>query len=246
MPDNEKKINRVEILFEVIHSEIKAERIKVYRNVMGDPYISCIHPKYPKLETFLFDKNVRSWFTHFLKEEKGCLPKSGELNCILEELAGRSMSNMVGNIQDPCLTRIIESEPVVAVVLEFMHTKAPPRYEESMASLWKELHKFAKERGLLVRGKNRFPAGANTLSGKLRKFLQVFEKLGITINNRRSNGSKVTIVRRLDDSSLEPSVESSELNSLNNNGLPLMDDQDDIISHLQQENERTSYEQPKS
>lgn len=249
MPDNKKKPERVETVFAFILVETKAERIKLYRNILKMPYILCNHEKYYKLHAYLFDDDVRNWFSHFVKEEVGFLLKIREINCILAELAGRSMSELVDKIQDPFLTRMIESEPVVAAVLEFTHIMPTDPYEVTMEVLWKELLKFAKNRGMLVLGKNRFPGGANVLSRKLTEFLKVFEQLGITIVILRSNGSKVTISRRLDDSSPKPSVESSELNSNYNNGLSLMDDKSKNILHLQQrkkEIERSSNEQSES
>ena len=235
---------RVEVAFSFILAEIKDGRIHLYRNVMRKPYIFCRNPKYSKLHVYLFDKDVRGWLTHFIKEVTNFLLKGQEIDRILEELAGRSMSQLVDKIQDPSHVKMIESEPVVAVVLEFMHLKG--RHERTMAALWEELHKFAKERGLLGSGKCRFPGGANVLSRKLTAFLKVFEQLGITIVIKRSDGSQVTIFKRSDDSSPEQSVESPEPNSSNNNGLPLMDDKTKSILHLQQrkqEIERSSNEQ---
>ena len=108
---------RVEVAFSFILAEIKDGRIHLYRNVMRKPYIFCRNPKYSKLHVYLFDKDVRGWLTHFIKEVTNFLLKGQEIDRILEELAGRSMSQLVDKIQDPSHVKMIESEPVVAVVI---------------------------------------------------------------------------------------------------------------------------------
>ena len=140
----------------------------------------------------------------------------------------------IGQIDDPALLQYIESEPVVAVLLEFMHTR--DRYEQTMEVLWKELRKFARGRRLLVRGKKRFPGGPNVLSRilGLDPCAKVLERLGIILEMKRSNGCKVTLTRRLDDPATEPSGEPSAPNTSTSQGLPSKDDMAARIQRLQQ------------
>lgn len=241
MSDNE--LRRDEEALKAILFEIKQGTIKLYRNVLRQPYVFCDHPKYPVMHSHLLDKDMRSWLTHFIWETNKVLLREREADRILEELAGRSLSEPLDKIHDPALLQFIEAEPVVAIVLEFMHTRK--RHEGTMEVLWKELKKFARGRRLLVRGKNRFPGGPNVLSRKLRVLLPVFEQLGIIIDMNRSNGCQVTLSRRLDDSSSKPSGEPSAHNSSNDKGMPSMDDKAKRISRLQQrkqENDRSSHE----
>jgi hypothetical protein len=230
MSDNE--LRRDEEALKAILVEIKHGRIKLYRNVLRQPYVFCDHPRFPVMHSHLLDKDMRSWLTHFIWVTKTVLLREREADRILEALAGRSLADPLDKINDPALLQFIESEPVVAIVLEFMHTRE--RQEGTMDALWKELKKFARGRRLLVRGKNRFPGGPNVLSRKLALLLPVFEQLGITIDMKRSNGCQVTLTKRLDDSSKEPSGESSASNSSNGHGLSPKDDKTERILRLQQ------------
>jgi hypothetical protein len=241
MSDNE--LRRDEEALKAILAEIEHGTIKLYRNALRQPYVFCDHPKYPVMHSHLLDKDMRSWLTHFVWETKTFLLREREVDRILEELAGRSLSGLLDTIHDPALLLCIESEPVVAVVLEFMHTRT--RHEGTMDALWKDLEKLARDRRLLVRGKNRFPGGPNVLSRKLAKFVPVFEHLGITVAIKRSNGSKVTLTKRSDDSSQEPSREPSAPNSGANNDFSPMDDKAARILRLQQrkqEHDRSSHD----
>jgi hypothetical protein len=220
-----------------IHAEIEADRIRLYRNVLNQPYASCDHPDFPAIHAHLLDPDVRSWLAHFIWKTKGYLLREREMDRILEELAGRSLSEGLGKIHDPALLQFIESEPVVAVVLEFMHTR--PRFEAKMEVLWKELRKFARNRRILVRGKKHFPGGANVLSRKLALLPHVFDQLGITIEMKRSNGCQVTLTRRSDESPKEPSAESSAANPGRGFDLSPKDDKTERVLRLQQRKQST-------
>ena len=192
-------------------------------HILRSPQVSGIH-------VHLQDKDFRGWLAHFIWVTKTLLLREREIDRILEELAGRSLSEPLDRIRDPALLQFIESEPVVAIMLEFMHTK--DRHEATMETLWKELKKFARGRRLLVRGKNHFPGGPNVLSRKLAPLIPIFERLGITIKIVRSNGCKVTLTRRLDDSAQEPSAESLAPKSSSNEGLSPKDDKTERILRL--------------
>jgi hypothetical protein len=239
MNDNERR--RDEDALTAILAEIAAGKIKLYRNVLRQPYVFCDHPAYPGLHLHLHAKDFRGWLTHFIWKTKTFLLGEREIDRILEELAGRSLSEPLDKIHNPALLQCIEGEPVVAVVLEFMHTR--DRYEASMEGLWKELEKFARGRRLLVRGKKCFPGGSNVLSRKLAEFTPVFKELAIAIEIRRSNGCKVTLARRLDDSEKEPSAESSVSKSNNGQSLSPKDDKAERIARLQQRKERITNDQ---
>ncbi|WP_337175408.1 hypothetical protein [Paludisphaera sp.] len=220
--------------------EIERGRIRLYRNLVGKPYISCDveededddEPGLPAINQLLFDIDVRSWLTLFAWERDKVLLTEREANRIVHALSGWSMRVKTSKITDPELLRFIETEPVVAVVMEFMGSRKEPRYEQGMEHLWKELSKFAKGRGLLVVNKSRFPGGPNVLSRKLRQLVPVLEKLGIKVAMTRSNGCKA-VLRRLDDFSKEPSAESSAQKSYQANDLSPEDGKSSILSILQ-------------
>ena len=76
-------------------------------------------------------------------------------------------------------------------------------------------------------------------------FKAVFEQLGIAIDIKRSNGSKVTLTKRLDKASVQPSLESSDPNSSSDQDLSSIDDKSERILRLQQRklpDDRRTYE----
>ena len=126
----------------------------------------------------------------------------------------------------------IESEPVLAVAVEFFEARKVPTWEGMMDALWKEWRQFAEERGLLhIRGK-KFPGGANVLSRKLSELKPVLAELGITVTIERSNGSKVVITGRMDGENEEPSGQPSAQNSLTRKHLSTADDKEARLSIL--------------
>lgn len=219
-----------ELALYAVLEEVEAGRIRIYRNVLNQPWVFCDHPDHPSVNWHLFDRDFRGWFSNFIWERCRILPREREIDRILELLAGRSLQHHISTATDPALLEIIEKEPVVAVVVEFMHGKT--RHEATMEGLWKVLRKFAKERGLCGTGKHRFPGGPHVLSRKLRQLKDVILQLGIKIEIRRSNGSKVTLTGRGDCSEPEASSQASTANSLSDNTLNAVDDREQRLAAL--------------
>jgi hypothetical protein len=159
-----------------LDAEIGNKRMQVYRNLLNQPYVilditertDAANP--PAIHLPLFHKDVRFALTWFIWEAEGLLLHQRELDRILEALAGLSLHNRVSQVIEPVLLELLESEPTVAVIVEYLRGERPKRIELAMESLWKLLRDFACERQLLVRGKNRFPGGANVLTRKLHRF----------------------------------------------------------------------------
>ncbi len=210
--------------------EIEQGRIRVYRNVLNEPWVYCDHPRHPAGHWRLFAKDFRYWFTCFLWKEYQIELRDRRIDWLLELLAGHSLQNHVANATDPALLDLIEQEPVIAVLIEFMDGR--PRYESSMENLWKILSNLAKERGLTRRGSRRFPGGPQVLSRKLHQFHDALKHLGIEVQFRRSNGSKVTLVGRLDASETESSAHASASNSATINELSVEDDRERRIAAI--------------
>lgn len=220
-----------ELALYTVLKEIETGHLRLYRNVLNQPWVFWDHPKHPSVNWHLFDRDFRSWFANFIWEECRILPREREIDRILELMAGRSLQNHISTVTDPALLQVIEKEPVVAVTVEFMHGRT--KIEASMEGLWKQLRAFAKERGIRGQGRVRFPAGANVLSRKLRQFIPVFSQLGIDIDIHRSNGSKVILIGRLDGSEVESSVESSADKSQSANELDESDDRRQRLATLE-------------
>jgi len=219
-----------ELALFAILEEVEAGRIRIYRNVLNQPWVFCDHPNHPSVNWQLYDRDFRGWLSNFIWERCRILPRGREIERILELLSGRSLKHHISTATDPALLEIIETEPVVAVVVEFMHGK--DRHEYTMEGLWKALKKFAKERGLGSNGKRRFPGGPHVLSRKLRQFNEVFFQLGINIEIRRSNGSKVTLTGRTDCSASEASNQPSADKSPSGNALAAADGREARLAAL--------------
>lgn len=238
MPDE--RINRAEGVLKAILDEVRRGKVHLYLSILKQPYVFLdIHDRpagcYP-----LFDPAMRHWLAAFAWDKKLGLLRNQEIDRILAVLAGWSLAAPVARSDDPALLRVIEAEPVVAVVLEFMRSQQSPRIERMMHPLWEELQKFARERGLLKLGHRRFPGGANVLSRLLKSFIPIFKLLGIKIEIARSDGSKVTLTL-LDDSWSEPSASSSSDNSAESNNLSPEDDRERRRALLQARKNRDSH-----
>lgn len=233
-------------VFELIVDKIKVGQIRVYRNLVGQAYVygdianEKDQPVIPAIHLNVIDKDMRGWLTLFAWERLRILLKEREIDRIIQALVGMSMRDKTVRITDPELLRVIEAEPVVAVVLEYLHGRKQKKHEFGMEALWRELKKFAKGRRLLVRGKNRFPGGPNVLSRKLALHSEVLSKLGIVITLKRSNGGKA-ILERLDDSQSESSTQSSAPKSPSANDLAGKDDKAATVARLAARRQSTTH-----
>ena len=199
MPEESQPLPAQQAL-ESIESEIDAGRIQVHRSVADVAYISfLVGDHVPDHPLQLHGRCAKEVLTAFFWRAKKVLLKRSEADLVLTALAGRAASCPRGRISDPDLLRLVDTEPTLAVIVEWTAAKGVPRWEDRMETLWKNLREFAKRRGLLRLGPNRFPGGANILSCKLTQFRPILEQLGIVVTISRSNGSQVVLERRLDD-----------------------------------------------
>jgi hypothetical protein len=173
-------------------------------------------------------------------ENKTILLKRHEIDRILSALAGRSLKTSDRYRDDPELLRLIETEPVLAVAIEYVEQCDNLPQEKSMAQLWKDWHDFAGERGLLQLGRNKFPGGANVLSRKLSQLKTVLNQTGISVTKKRSDGSKVIIERRKDDGIDEPSSGSSSINPNDTGDLHRTDDRKQLLASLSARKSKTA------
>jgi len=220
-----------------LEDEIERRRIHVYRNLLGQPYVffdiveGTLADTQPAIHLHLYHKDVRGWLTQFIWKVEKILLHERELDRVLQALAGLSLRNKLDRVTDPALLSLLETEPTVAVIVEFMHMEKQSRFEFTMESLWKRLRDFARERCLLLRGIKHFPGGANVLSRKLAIYEKELLRLGIKLTMTRSNGCKV-VLERLDDSTSQPSAESSTPNSSALNELSPEDAKQSMLATL--------------
>lgn len=220
-----------------LEGEIEKKRIHVYRNLLGQPYVffdiveKTSADTQPAIHLHLFHRDVRGWLTQFIWKAEGILLHERELDRVLQALSGLSLRNKVDRVTDPALLELLETEPTVAVLVEFMHAEKRGKLELGMESLWKTLRDFARERRLLVRGKSRFPGGANVLSRKMNHFRTELRQFGIGFTTTHSNGCKV-VLERLDDSRSQPSAEPSAPNSTAGHELPPVDAKQAMLAKL--------------
>lgn len=205
-----------------VQDEINHGRIRVYRNALNQPCVFCDHPDYPGLNAPLFHRDFRGWLCHFAWKAKKLLLHEREVDRILELLNGQSLASPVANMSDPALLQLLEKEPLLATIVEFMEGR--DTFETTVAELLRRLRAFASERGLLGRMASRFPGGPNVLSRKLAHFNPMLEQFGIKVAIRRSNGAKVTLTGRKDDDCGQSSVESSATNCAATKDIGAVDD----------------------
>lgn len=213
-----------------VQDEIKQGRIRVYRNALNQPFVFCDHPDCPGLNVPLFHRDFRGWLCRFAWNQKSLLLHEREVDRILELLSGQSLENPIANVSDPALLQLLEKEPLLATIVEFMEGRDV--FETTVAELLRSLRKFAGERGLLGRMASRFPGGPNVLSRKLAHFSSDLALFGITVAIRRSNGAKVKLTGRKDDDSGQSSGESSALNRTTTKGLGALDDRTRRLQEL--------------
>lgn len=217
--------------------EIANGRIHIYRNLLGQPYVffdvtgKTDADTHPAFHQHLFHKDVRAWLTLFLWKVEGILLLERELDRVLQALSGLSLRHKLDRVTDPALLELLESEPTVAVIVEFMHSEKQSRIEHTMESLWKTLRDFARKRRLQVRGKKRFPGGANVLSRKMNLFKNELTQFGIQFTTFRSNGCEV-ILEWLDDSTSQSSAQSSAPNPAPEQELPPADAKQSMLAKL--------------
>lgn len=213
-----------------VQDEIKQGRIRVYRNALNQPFVFCDHPDCPGLNVPLFHRDFRGWLCRFAWNQKQLLLHEREVDRILQLLSGQSLENPIANVSDPALLQLLEKEPLLATIVEFMEGEKSLEY--SMAELLKELRDFAKDHKLMGRMASRFPGGPNVLSRKLAHFSSDLALFGITVAIRRSNGAKVKLTGRKDDDSGQSSGESSAPNRTTTKDLVAVDDRTRRLQEL--------------
>lgn len=228
-------------LAQMLFDAISAGHLLVYRNVLNHVH-ACYKPPdtgedfdMPAIEGALESKEFRDWLTLFAFRAKNIVLRQPRVQGLVRLLGGYSLSRPSALAADRALLDLLECEPVIAVVVEFMQAKYPHggRFESAMEPAWMRLNEFAKERRLLRRGRKRFPAGANVLSRELRLLSDALMRLGIRAEIYRSNGSKL-VLERLDGSSGEPSAEPSAVKSQPGNALAHSDERNEILAALEQ------------
>lgn len=230
---------RNEIALVALLDAVKAGQIRLYRNLFEQPRAFCNHPAYPSIDRPLYSPDFRAWCMDFIYVERRLFVSRRVIDPILDLLAARSQRNRVATATESELLEVLQKEPVAAAVVEFMDAKKTPQ-EFTMEGLWKELRTFADERGLYRNGRLRFPAGANAFSRKLNVLTDVLAHFGIGIEIRRSNGSKVLLTKRLDDSATQSSARSSAENSSSGDDLDAVDDRRRRLAALEDRRRRTT------
>ncbi|MBL8822270.1 MAG: hypothetical protein JNJ77_06740 [Planctomycetia bacterium] len=222
----------------VIQHEIAEGRIRVYRNALNQAYVYCDHPSFPGQNLPLFHRDFRGWLCHYVWSQKQLLLHEREVDRILEVLRGQSMETPVAKVCDQALLQLLVEDPLLALIVDFMEGKTEVEY--SMTELLRSLKIHATEHGQLKRISSRFPGGANVLSGKLKDISPSLALFGITVTIRRSNGARVTLQPRLDDTCGESSTESSAPNHNKTKGLSPVDDRALRLQELALRKQKTS------
>ena len=188
---NVKRPNSDVVAMQRVETEIGRGRIHPYRNVVGEACILCDlrnsdRVLFPYYDGPISHRNFRDWLSDFIWTTEAVLLREEERKRILQVLSGRSLRSKVNDLKDPELLRVIEGDPVLTTVWEYMNLNRF-RTEWALPSLWEALNTFGKTRALLVRGAHRFPGGAATLGRMLRHHTDLLMRLGIRVTIPRSN-----------------------------------------------------------
>lgn len=218
------------VALHAVQAEIKKGRIRVYRNALNQPYVCCDQAESLELNVPLFHRDFRGWLFRFVWNQEQLLLREREVDRIIELLNGQSLETPVAKASDLALLQLLEREPLLATIVEFMDGR--DQFDATVAELLRILRTFARERGLLGRMSSHFPGGPNVLSRKLTLFSPMLEQFGIKVTIRRSNGAKVTINGRKDDDTGQSSGKSSVLNQSANKDLEALDDRTRRLHNL--------------
>lgn len=221
----------VEAMLKSILELIDRGTVEVYRNALNQPYITLPLTQEGSTVCRLYEDCVREWIAHVAWSKYEQVLPHRHIRAILTVLAGRSLASPRQSAEESAVIRLLETDPLVAVIVEFMSDKQA--YQAGAASLWKELSKLATQRRLLNIGKRRFPAGPNVFTRTLKLEKESLATLGITIGmQRKDTGCEVTLKRTNDDPITESSSQPSGTKVDNTNTLGATDDLTTRIRHL--------------
>ena len=210
---------------------IREGEVEVYRNKLNHPYIKLpLTEEYPKVYR-IYDDAVREWIAQVAWCNHASVLPLRHIRAIMTVLAGQSFTSHRRIAQESAVIRLLETEPLIAVIVEFMSDKET--YQAGAASLWNELFKLAKDRRLLNIGKQRFPGGPNVFTKKLKCERESLATIGITIDiQRKDTGCEVTLKRTNDDPIPESSSQPSGTKVDSTNTLSATDDRQARIERL--------------
>jgi hypothetical protein len=203
-------VERREKALAAINVALADKRIEVYRDLLKQPHIIFRFPGRPDEHWLLSDERVDGLIAALLAESVPLLPYAPEVRdaCLL--LSGLAMRTPRTVITDVALLRLLEQEPVLEVVVEFMHDNPKNPFEVRVAKLCTDLSEFLAKYGLQGPGRRRIPT-SQWLGRKLRLHREALRALQVEVTFKRSNGSVVTLTR-LDTTASLPSVISSDDN----------------------------------
>ncbi len=218
------KKRRGERIAKVLVGLIEAGRLRLARNLANRTMVFADHPAHPAIHLPLDHPDFEGWLYKFVLAETGLLLHRQEVNRLLRLLSGYARENTLDRITDGELTRVLLTEPVVAVVYEFMSASTKNPLEERGQDLWKTLYAYAEEHRLLVLGRRHFPRGPQVFSRVLKKkdVVEPLKRLGIEFEIIRNNGCHIKL-RRLDAPSDEASAQSSAPKSPDDQSLQRTD-----------------------
>ena len=223
-------------VLEALIKRIANNEVKVYRSVTATDYLACpggltfsTDVSLPPIDSPLSGDDTLSWLTSFGFFECRHLLKGEAVMRMQRVLKTHAMRKQEGTIHDAEALQVLQTEPVVATVVEYM--QARNREETTTSQLYDNLTEFINRQRLTFRGRKGFPGGSNVLGKQLKAFKRVFKALGVCVDWKRSDGGKVTLTR-VDRTPNQPSAEASADNSNNSNDLSHEDGTSRILAAL--------------
>lgn len=184
------------LVVRAIEELIRKGTVCIYRNSGGRVFIHTTEPGLVELNDPCPSHGCESWISQFVWQRYAVVLRQFQLTRISKLLAGRAPSPVPKAVSVRDALAVIESNPTVAAVVEFMVSRK--RHEASMAAFWTVLSQLAREKGFLRIGRNRLPAGPSALSRRLSADRDVLARCGIDVKIWRSNGSRVALRKRPD------------------------------------------------
>lgn len=190
----------------VIEKKLEAGTATLRRSSTGETRLTAAgSPRIAAVDAPLLDQQSKAWMAALAWEHFQEMPKSGDLNRLTFALLGRTPTVDATEPSDDELLDELRRNPVAEAVLAlFDHpSTTDSMWKGTMADLYRQLQEKAVP---LLSSAPAFPRSASILSRHLRrpKTINLLGAFGVTLDMRRSNGSRVCLSSKSDGNTVVP------------------------------------------
>jgi hypothetical protein len=212
----------------LIESLILRGQVALFVGSTLEPRISITTDKHKK-NCAIDEPRVREWLAEVFWMEKRAVLREREIERVLLVIKGKAYHESRGDSHDLEIAEILQKEPVLGVIAEFMFARNCP-YKKTAEVLHNDLRDFAKKRKLGRRLIEKLPGGSNVLTKVLRFNEHVLTQLGVRFADEgrdRDGRCKVSLTLVAEDPNRQPSVQPSAKSASGDNTLATDDDRSD-------------------